>query len=148
MKTINTLLKVTSVMLLAIALLTACSKSASAPENQVDNPGTFPLFSPANSNIGSIHISKEQEGNARVVVVLDKSVLQQFQPPFSLKLIGSTLPTADLQPLNNDGVSETYPVLSSNKGLLVSYDALMYMKDLQLQVTDAQNRMVTLSDVH
>lgn len=135
-------------MFLAISLFTACSKTASAPIDEPVKPVTFTLYSPSNGNFGSIQISKEQEGNAKVIVVVNKNTLSQFQPPFELKLIASTLPSATLQPINSEGISETFPVISSNKGLIVSYDALMFMRDLQLQILDAQNNVVALCDVH
>lgn len=148
MKRTYTLLQAISVMLLMVWLFTACSKSTATPDNQ-GTEKKYTVYSFDSTSIGSIVISKEQEGNAKIVLSIDRAALVNHQPPFQPMLISSTLPTAALQPINPEtGISETYPVLSSNKGLTVSYDALMYMRDLRLMISDGSYNAIAVTDIH
>jgi hypothetical protein len=149
MKRIYTLIKAISAMLLMIVVFTACTKSVARPDNNLPPiPNAFPVFSTDSTNIGSITITKEQNGDARVSLVINKSALNSQNAPYQPILQSSTLPTANLQPLNDEGVSDTYPVISSNKQLIVSYDGLMYMRDLKLIVVDAKGALLVKSDIH
>jgi hypothetical protein len=147
MKRIYTLMTAASVMLVMILILSGCTKSVTTPGDEQPIPNTFLVYSADSTNIGSITISKEPNGDARVSLAINNSLLKG-NAPYQPILESSTLPTANLEPLNAEGKSETYPVRSSNKGLIVSYDALMYMRDLKLIIIDANGALVVESDIH
>lgn len=152
MKRIYNLIAAISVMLLIVLLFTGCSKSSAEPQQLIqDDMGTQHNFAVKNSDgvsIGSIVFTKEEDGNARVQLQIDKNVLANFTPAFNATLQSSTLPFAQLQPLDAEGKSDTYPVVSSNKGLTASYNSLMYMRDLKLVINDAHNMSIVVADVH
>jgi hypothetical protein len=153
MKRIYTLIKAISVMLLVVLLFTACTKSTATPDDPTGTtdlmPGNKVVNISANStNIGSIAFSKEADGNARVVLRVTARALEGYEAPYRAMLKSATLPTASLQAIDSKtGESVTYPVISSNKGLAASYDALMFMRDLQLIIYDGGNRTIAVADV-
>jgi hypothetical protein len=156
MKRIYTMVKAMSVMLLMVSLFAGCTKSTATPEEETTNtPDAMPaqkVFSITASNglsIGTATFSREEAGNAKVVLKIDRKALEGYAAPYQALLKSSTLPTAALKPIDAvTGVSETYPVVATNKGLVVGHDALMFMRDLQLVIYDNDNKAIVVSDIH
>jgi hypothetical protein len=145
MKRIYTLLQLASVMLLAVFLATGCSKSEAGTLPSVQS---YPLFSSDSTNIGSIVISEQQGGEARVQVTVNKSVLAPHPAPYQATLVNS-IPMARLNDISPEsGMSDTHPVISINKNLTVSYDLLMYTKALKLVVTDGNDAEIFVTQLH
>ncbi len=132
----------------AAAFITAgCSKTRAEvkPDAIVD----FPVdpASPTGSSIGTVSITEAGGGEARVTIKLDKSALTPFTPPFDA-MLRHPEPLAYLNPVNPEtGISETSPVMAANKNLTVSYDLLLYTKDLELVVSDANKKIITITQL-
>jgi hypothetical protein len=156
MKRIYTMVKAISAMLLIVLFIAGCTKSTATPEEATTNtPDAMPaqkVFSIIASNglsIGTATFSREEAGNAKVVLKVDRKALEGYAAPYQAMLKSSTLPTASLKPIDAaTGISETYPVIATNKGLVVGHDALMFMRDLQLVIYDNENKAIVLSDIH
>jgi hypothetical protein len=154
MKRIYTVVKAISVMLLMVIVFAACTKSTATPETQ-DTPDAMPdqrvftIIGSNNLSIGNAAFSRGENGNAKIVLKVDRKALEGYAAPYQAMLRSSTLPTAALNPVDPaTGTSETYPVVSSNKALIVGHDALMFMRDLQLLIYDSQNKTISLTDIH
>jgi hypothetical protein len=144
-------------MLLVVMSFAACTKSSIVPETFTDNgtpdaapaSKTFEIRSSGNLVIGTATFSREDEGKGKVVISMAKKSLDGYAAPFGAILRSSTLHTAKLNPIDaGTGLSETYPIVSSNKGLVVGHDALMFMRDLQLVIYDKDNKMIAVADIH
>jgi hypothetical protein len=145
MKRIYPLLRLASVMLLAVIMVTSCSKSAAGTAPEIR---TYPLLSSDSTNIGSIIISEQPGGEARVLVSVNKAILTPYPPPFKAALVNG-IPMAQLNNINPEtGVSDTHPIVSTNRNLTVSYDLLMYTKALKLVVTDGNDMEIFFTQIH
>jgi hypothetical protein len=157
MKKIYTVARAITVMLLIVVAFAACTKSTATPETNdtsstpdaMPASRTFNIYVSNNISIGTATFSREDQGKGRVVINLAKKSLDGYTAPYQAMLKSSTLPTAALNPIDQvTGISDTYPIVSSNKGLTVGHDALMFMRDLQLVLYDRDNKTIATADIH
>ena len=135
-------------LMLPFAMIWAsCSKQSQAGSGEVVQR-RLPLMSVDSTSIGSIVISKEPGGEARVVVAVDRSVIADNPAPLRPMLTNSE-PLAFLNFINiENGVSETQPIVSANKGLTISYDALMFTRAVRLVLMDGENNIIADTQIH
>jgi hypothetical protein len=145
MKRLCTILAAASVMFWSISSFTSCKKSSAALTEDQPNETekTYPVYSPDNTSIGSINISKQSNGDAKVKIALDKAILNNtppYKPMFQNSgMEGQPLILAYLNDVSIEtAISETTHVISTNRGLPFSYDAMMFTRVLKLVVTDGK----------
>ena len=132
------------VIIVAAMFATSCSKSKA--ENEAGSEiKDHPIYTIDSTSIGTITISEAAAGEARVTIHLNPAVLTPFRAPYQPMLENSE-PLAYLNIIDPaTGISETSPVVSTNKNLTVSYDLLMYTRDLKLRIEDADRKLIAVT---
>lgn len=120
---------------------TGCSKSHAGPERGAPITNQ-PIYKLDSSSIGSITITEVANGEARVSIQVNPSMLAPFRAPFQ-PILENSEPIAFLNVIDPaTGISETSPVKSINRDLTVSYDLLMFTRDLQVRIEDADHKLI------
>lgn len=129
------------VAILTVALLAGCSKTAAKPEAGQEIRG-YAIYSVDSLQVGTVSITEVAGGEAKVSISLERSHLRAFSGVIQPVLHNSE-PISILNPVNPEsGISETSPVKAIDKDLTVSYDLLMFTRDLKLLVSDGNQKMV------
>jgi len=129
-------------MIIAALVTTGCSKSKADAEagNGIKD---HPVYALDSTSLGTITITEAPGGEARVTIHLNAARLTPFRPPYQ-PILENSEPLAYLNHIDPvTGISETSPVVSTNKDLTVSYDLLMYTRDLKLRIEDGDGKLIT-----
>lgn len=128
----------------AAIFITGCSKSQAEPEtgNAIKD---HPVYALDSTSIGSISITEAAGGEARVNIQMNPAIFSSFNPPFQ-PILENSEPLSYLNPVDPvTGVSETSPVLSMKPHITVSYDVLLFTRDLKLRVEDADHKLIAIT---
>lgn len=132
---------------LIVIMFTACKKSTASPAEEQVMQKTYVLNSVGERGIGSMMVSREQNGSTRVLVSVKEPVMRPYQAPFEITLSSNSMTGAKLQPFNSQYVSETTPLVSGADGMKVSYEVLTKMDGLKLKIVDSQDHLVSVTDL-
>ena len=135
------LLKLAMIVLVAAFFATGCSKSQSQPETGAPITNQ-PIYTIDSTSIGSITITEVANGEAKVSIQVNPSILAPFRAPYQ-PILENSEPLSFLNVIDPvTGISETSPVKAINRDLTVSYDLLMFTRDLQVRIEDADHKLI------
>jgi hypothetical protein len=144
MKRIYTITKLVMIMIIAAFFTTGCSKSKAGSEAN-DVIKDRPVYALDSTSLGTISISEVAGGEASVSIHLNTARLAAFRPPFK-PILENSEPMAYLNHIDPvTGISETSPVISTNNNLTVSYDLIMFTRDLKLRIEDGDGQLVAVA---
>lgn len=133
--------KLAIVILVAALFTTSCRKSQAAPERGTPITNQ-PVYTLDSNSIGSITITEVAGGEAKVSIQVNTSMLTPFRAPFQ-PILENSEPLSYLDVIDPvTGISETSPVKAINRDLTVSYDLIMFTRDLQLRIVDADQKLI------
>jgi hypothetical protein len=144
MKRIYTLTKLVMVVTIAAFIATGCRKSQAQPERG-DIIKDHPVYATDSTSIGTISITEAAGGEARVSIQLNTGIFTSFRPPYQ-PILENSEPISYLNLVDpSTGISETSPVQSMKKDITVSYDLLMFTRDLKLRIEDGDHKVITVT---
>lgn len=134
-----------TLLLAAVVWTTGCTKTAAGPQTaEIEG---YAIYSVDSQKVGTVSITPAGGGEARVSIWMETGFLAGQKPPFQPFLHNSE-PLSALEPVDAaSGRSETTPVRSMRKDLTLSYDLLMYTRDLTLVVVDAEGKQIASSQL-
>lgn len=134
-----------TLLLATLVWTTGCTKTAAGPA--ADNVEGYAIYSVDSQKVGTVSITEVAGGEARVSISMEISFLAGKKPIFQPYLHNSE-PLSALNPIDPaTGRSETSPVKAMRKDLTLSYDLLMFTRDLTLLVVDGEGRQIASSQL-